>query len=392
MSISFSALKRNHDLTLPSVEGWGTNMNIVRDPKKSIHTRKIDKVGSNMDIIDQIDQSGDRMCQGINVYARGVNPMVNVSYTNASNNGGKSALSRSGMAAASLPYKVAEAGAFRPPIISPRELLPLSRQPRLTTQAITNPQAINYTKRALCPTPDKMKQIRKITLETNTIRPTAVYKTSKMVQDINPTNAIIENPINISGYSGVKTQAHRANLKHQDRSREINDKVYKVVTTNPYSDTKSKKVQVAMDTDKYLRDVRYKAVTSNPGRKGDGKNYVNKEMDLKKNLPTHNVTSNPGRKGDGKNYVNKEMDLKKNLPTHNVITNPGKLGYGDFYANNVRGAKITPKIKVEPGVQYLGNLGDTKMRQNQNVTFRQSKKCKNEKVNANDEISKRIKL
>ncbi len=351
MSISFSALRRNKDLTLPSVSGWGTNMGICKDPPKSIHTRKIDKVGQNSDITEMIDASGDRHCEAINVYARGVNPSVNVSYSNYGNNGGKSSIERSGMAAASLPYKVAEAGAFRPPIISPRELLPLSRQPRLVTQAITNPQAINYTKRALCPTPDKMKQIRKVTLETNTIRPTAVYKTSKMVQDINPTNAIIENPINISGYSGVKTQAHRANLKHQDRSREINDKVYKVVTTNPYSDTKSKKVQVAMDTDKYLRDVRYKA-----------------------------VTSNPGRKGDGKNYVNKEMDLKKNLPTHNVITNPGKLGYGDFYANNARGAKITPKIKVEPGVQYLGNLGDTKMRQNQNVTFRQSKKCKNEKA------------
>lgn len=346
-----SALRTHKDLTLPSVESWGTNMNIVKDPPKSIYTRKIDKVGQDSKITEMIDGSGDRVCEAINVYARGVNPMVNVSYSNYANNGGGNALTRAGQAMSSLPYKVGDAGAFRPPIINPRDLLPLSRQPRLVTQAITNPQAINYTKRALCPTPDKMKQIRKVTLENNAIRPTAIYKSSKMVKDINPSQYIVEDPINISGYSGVRTQAHRANLQHRKPVHEIKERTYKVVTTNPYSDTKSKKVEAVMDTDKYLKDVRYKA-----------------------------VTTNPGRKGDGKKYVNKEMELKKNVPVYNAISNPGKLGYGDFYANNARGAKIAPKIKIEPGIQYLGNLGDTKMRVNQNVSFRNTKKCQNQKA------------
>ena len=404
-----SALRTHKDLTLPSVESWGTNMNILRDPPKSIQTRKIDKVGQDMSIVEQIDASGDRMCEGISVYARGVNQMVDVSYSNSANNGGGNALTRSGQAQSSLPYKIIPGGSFRPPIISPRDLLPLSRQPRLVTQAITNPSAVNYAKKALCPSADKMKQIRKVTLEKNNIRPTAVYKSSKIVKDIDTSQYVIKDPVNITGYSGTKTMANRANLKHRTPTREINDRVYKVVTTNPYSDTRSKNVKAVMDTDKYLKDVQYKSVIAKPTRKGDGNNYVNKDVDLKRNVPVHTLIANPTRKGDGNKYVNKDVDLKRNVPVHTLIanptrkgdgnkyvnktvelkrnvpmhiaaSNPGKIGYGDFYANNAREAKLTPKIKVEQGIQYLGNLGESKVRMNHAPAFRNTQKCQNQKA------------
>ena len=45
MSFSYSGIVSYGKSTLPSVDSWGQNNNILRDPPKSIHTRRIDKVG-----------------------------------------------------------------------------------------------------------------------------------------------------------------------------------------------------------------------------------------------------------------------------------------------------------------------------------------------------------
>ena len=52
-------------------------MNILRDPPKSVFTKRIDKVQDTDLLTKLIDGSGDRV-DGISVYARGVNPMVSV--------------------------------------------------------------------------------------------------------------------------------------------------------------------------------------------------------------------------------------------------------------------------------------------------------------------------
>ena len=41
---------KNEHITLPSVEGWGTNLNILRDPPKAVWTRRRDKVSDTQDI------------------------------------------------------------------------------------------------------------------------------------------------------------------------------------------------------------------------------------------------------------------------------------------------------------------------------------------------------
>ena len=60
MALSYSGIVNYGKVTLPSVESWGTNMNILKDPPKSVHTRKIDKVGETSAITTSIDESGDR--------------------------------------------------------------------------------------------------------------------------------------------------------------------------------------------------------------------------------------------------------------------------------------------------------------------------------------------
>ena len=83
--LSYSGLINYGKSTLPSVDSWGTNMHIIKDPLKSIMTRRKDKVGQDNIITDTIDESGSRINEAISHYARGVNPCVSVSYSNNSN-------------------------------------------------------------------------------------------------------------------------------------------------------------------------------------------------------------------------------------------------------------------------------------------------------------------
>jgi len=135
--ISYSGLTTQPKVTLPSVDMWGTNMNILKNPLRSVTTRRVDKVGDTQNILLEQDASGDRIAEAIQVYPRGVNPMVSVSYDSASNNGGAltSGL-QSSIGQATLPYKVQN---VRPPIYRQEDLAPLSRLPRVWCHADTNP-------------------------------------------------------------------------------------------------------------------------------------------------------------------------------------------------------------------------------------------------------------
>jgi len=130
--LSYSSVLPNDKVTLPSVEMWGTNMNIIKDPPRGIFTRRKDRVGDTQQILMQQDDAGSRANEFISVYARNTNPMVGVSYNNYGNSQGGGR-----RAQASLPYKV---DVVRPPIMSPYDLQPLSRLPRDWFYASTNPE------------------------------------------------------------------------------------------------------------------------------------------------------------------------------------------------------------------------------------------------------------
>ena len=161
MALSYSGIVNYGKATLPSVESWGTNMNILKDPPKSVHTRKIDRVGETSAITTAVDESGDRFCEAINYYARGQNPMVAVSYGQGqqkSNNfsGGE----------AFLPYRIARDGAFRPPVWRQEDLLPLSRMPRIWTEVSTQPYKPVFTKRIRdCGTAEDTREVKNHTLQ-----------------------------------------------------------------------------------------------------------------------------------------------------------------------------------------------------------------------------------
>ena len=102
MVFSFDMVYPRRTATLPSVESWGTNMNIVKDPPKSIFTRRINKVGSDNKLMNTIRAGSNRFSENIQIYARGVNPSVSVSYNNTGMTNGINAMPQR---QASLVYK-----------------------------------------------------------------------------------------------------------------------------------------------------------------------------------------------------------------------------------------------------------------------------------------------
>ena len=161
MALSYSGIVNYGKATLPSVESWGTNMNILQDPPKAVHTRKIDKVGQTSAITTAVDESGDRFCEAINYYARGQNPMVSVSYGQ-----GQPMNSNMSSGQAFLPYRVMRDGAFRPPIWRQEDLLPLSRLPRIWTEVSTQPYKPIFTNRIMdCGTAEETTEVKNQTLQ-----------------------------------------------------------------------------------------------------------------------------------------------------------------------------------------------------------------------------------
>ena len=67
--ISYSAIVNSGKITLPSVEAGLGSMNMLRDPPKSYHTSRKNKVGETSSITEMIDESGNRSCEAIQVYA-----------------------------------------------------------------------------------------------------------------------------------------------------------------------------------------------------------------------------------------------------------------------------------------------------------------------------------
>ena len=209
--LSYSGITNYGKVTLPSVEAGLGSMNILRDPPKSIMTRRIDKVGETSSITEMIDLSENRACEAISTYARGVNPMVSVSYGNEGNNGGQRV---SGCGKGSynlsigngkLPYRIMDNGAFRPPILRQENLLPLSRLPRTNTSSFTKPGFVDFSKKLMCPGSEE-RYIKQKTLKA-CIRPTATYRLNAPLVEPFEVKYVIKNPVKydkgagISGYS-----------------------------------------------------------------------------------------------------------------------------------------------------------------------------------------------
>ena len=243
MSITYSGLTNYGKSTLPSVEGWGTNMNILKDPPKGIHTRRKNKVGQTSFLATDIDASTDRAAEAIRVFARGTNPMVSVMYDNIGTCGGQTthlhsadpvrdtiqtgfdsngapvvqqvggAMRRTGSTMASLPYKIMQGGAFRPPVLTQQQLLPLSRQARPTTRAFSMPGFADFTKklRTAC-SASEAKAVKRAVITVDAYTNKRRLRMSNAVPAQDMKHAVIEKLL-LDGQSGHTNPSQTARYK-----------------------------------------------------------------------------------------------------------------------------------------------------------------------------------
>jgi len=258
MAIQYPKLEH---VTLPSVESWGGSLNILRDPPKSIFTKRNDRVGQTSNITEMIDSSTDRT-EGISVYARGVNPMVSVSYDNNSNRGGSmnNGLAAHGGTQASLPYRLMDRGAFRPPIRTEYDLLPLSRQPRAWFSTMSNPGFVDYRKQKYTPT--KFRMIKDMLLKTaQVIQPNKSIKMeTPIVENYKMKKAINDKHINIEGHSGtIARDISNFTRENTDRSKKSIKENYQEVNaqTNLQQNRSHTLDDVYVNTEQYINDVNY---------------------------------------------------------------------------------------------------------------------------------------
>ena len=381
--LSYSGLTNYGVATLPSVDSWGTNMNILRDPPRSITTRKVDKVGETSSITQMIDDSGNRACEAINVFARGVNPSVSVSYSNHGNNGGQGQAGHlTGLNApmvtqgrsAKLPYTIIKDGAFRPPVLTQEDLLPLSRLPRVWTSAFSQPGFADFSRKMrTCGSAADTKEVRTDTLKA-CVRPTATYKIETPISEPFEVKYVIQPTIKTSVTSGLRAMditeqvvkkptkeidnaplhAH-ATANIGDKSRYINNSKFETdryvqdtnahhVDTNISSNMYHTKIEDIADlADLPVQDIRTLSHTA-PVSRGEKTDYIHDDIELKRKVPEHRAATNFGDKTiyRAQKYEN-EIQLERNMPGGSFESNPIGRGSNDHTS---RVARLNPKIQA----------------------------------------------
>lgn len=304
--LSYSAITDYGKVTLPSVESWYTNNNIMKDPPRSVTTRKIDRVGDTARILATLADSDDRFCEVINYYPRGVNPMVSVSYGEAQT---KENTSRNGNAF--LPYRVVRDGAFRPPIQRQEDLLPLSRLPRNWTTVDPRPFEVDFTKRLFdCGT----------------------CKTTKEVRD------------ELLGVACEtrRTIAAEPSLTAPQPRYMIKDPLAPGANTN-VCDTSKQMMFVDRPTTIVLRETRPIAMAETNARIDEHRSILpDAELHLDRNVPQSSASTNPGSRLNERPIVAKNVHLQRNAPLAYASTNPIAPGRYSMEINESEYRRLLP--------------------------------------------------
>jgi hypothetical protein len=376
--LSYSGLVNHGKITLPSIDSWGSNMNILRDPPKSIMTKRIDKVGETSSMTQMIEESSNRASEAIQVYARGVNPFVSVSYDNNGNNGGQSSGSfvEGGQRSAKLPYTIMKDGAFRPPILLQEDLLPLSRIPRQNVSVLSKPGFVDFSKKMRsCGTAENTKEVKTDILK-GSVRPTAVYKIETSASQPYEIKNVIQPSIKTSAVSGIRTmditqkyngnptkeidktplhakaQANFTQIRHVNNSEFNTDRfLQEPVSYHVASNISSIKNNVGnneLNTDRYLQEPVSYHISSNISsiKHNALNNEFNPDRFLQDSL-VHPVTSNISsiKHNASNNEFNPERYLQEPVSYH-VTSNISSIKHNA--ANN----EFNPERYLQEPVSY----------------------------------------
>ena len=385
MSISYSALTNHGKITLPSIESWGTNMSLLKDPPKSLFTRRVKKVGQTSDITAMIDDATDRACETIRQYSRGVNPSVSVQYNNSKAMNGNTF--QSGNNQAFLPYRIARDGAFRAPVRTQYDLLPLSRQPRIWTSSFSNPGFADFSKKAINQgTAETTREVRNSTLNVSA-RPTAVYKIATPLDKPYEVKYVIQPTLQKSAQTQIRT-TDRTVQNVLEPTKEINKNINHAFAQSNVSDNNKFINKNRLNTDKYIQDTNAHSVDTIKGSnyiqigslddfidmgnvrtkdavnidyqtqlKGNEKTeYIHGDLFQERNLPYYSAESN--MKGDSNQvtYIHDDMELERVLPYYSAESNmKGDSNQVTYIHNDMELDRVLPYYSAESNMKGDSN-------------------------------------
>ena len=353
--LSYSGLVNHGKVNLPSVESWGTNMNILKDPPKSITTRRKIKVGETSSITQMIEESDGRSSEAIQVYARGVNPFVSVSYDNVGNNGGRTygGIIEGGGRTAKLPHRIMQDGAFRPPVLLQKDLLPLSRLPRTLTNAFSNAGFTDFSRKLrTCGTAENTKEVKTNTLKTS-VRPTAVYRIEKQAEKPFEVKYVIQPSIKNSVSSGVRTMD--ITQRHWGApTKEINNDLL-----HPSANSAVSNVQHVnnnqFNSQRFLQDSLAHPANSNISSIGHVDNNEFDSQRFLQNSLVHPAYSNISSIGHvNNNEFDSERFLQNSL-VHPAYTNISSIGHVDN--NELDADRFLQNSLINPAYTNISSIG-----------------------------------
>lgn len=344
------------NFTLPEVE----TVNILRDPPKSLSTRKSEKVdvGNVRHMYD-----ADRIADGINFYARGVNPMVSVDYSGL---GGGSQTNSLNTGQAWSPYVVNRDGDFRFPLVYQNDRLPLSRMARP-----------NYALPATVTMPfvDLQRPIKALDRDTvkTSVYPTYQYITDALnimdnnvkrgINDVKP-NIVLESVRDLTSLGNDNTNRSPIDLRDTNIIAYVTPKTNIIIETNGIRQSLEglnlrDKEHIAIMADKHLpietvtndqtiklKDYSNIAVESNKTGEYDIVIH-NPQVTLSKNL----LAISPLLSNISNNLIDVEPERKAKLAEEQPLKS-GNLfsqAYVPFqYDKSVREYNLPHKIQVGP--------------------------------------------
>lgn len=358
--LSYSGLTSYGKVGIPSVESWGNSMNIMKDPPKSIYTKRKDKVGTTSHITQQIEDSGDRHNEAILKFARGVNQFTDIEYSNnGSNIGRDNKIVPGGVIQSKLRNRIMKDGDFRPPIISPQDLLPLSRPRRPNYSMVSNIDNVDFTQK---PYSSEHKQKGREINKGYTTQSVASTKTLKTEQTIGQ-NMKDHIRSRVSMY--VSSQVTNGGL-HYDvvRGDKMNTTAvhegilqghYNTKIVNPmYQDNNN------VDTNRYTQETFINPVVTSKTSKisniiedfeGD---YTQVRDDIQ-HVSVQGVKSSTSNIPSQHNYQN-DIICTRNVPNHSVLTNTKGTG---SINNTTRQYNRLPDTLAKGSFMNTGNIPST---------------------------------
>lgn len=358
MSLSYSGIVNRGKVTLPSVESWSSNLNILRDPPKGVYTTRKDKIGQTSRINQYAEDSPDRIRENIRVYALGQNPMVSVSYSNHGNNGGSGGIT-SGNQQAKLPYTIMRDGAFRPPVLLQQDLLPLSRQRRVLTNEFTKPGFADFSRKLrTSSTAANTKEVHTETLH-GCVRPTAVYKIEKPIHEPFEVKYVIQPSIKTSANSGLRTMdITQQNI--QDPTKEIDKNPLHAHARANYTDATRYVNTNEFDPNRYIQDTNTHNVNTNASSNKNS-TFIDDIIDLS-DLPVHDdirtySTQAPVSGVEKTKYFHDDIELSRTLPEYQTRTNiADNTVYKNIsHENTVELSRNTPMTSFTSNTNAKGN-------------------------------------